>query len=101
VISRCEALTLAYGTFIRRLRVEATELSGPNPALPCGVAVEAFPFKSSAKKKSEALAHITTNMFVHTTIINGNETSMGIDDRIGEMHISSVTFGAPTAHSLG
>lgn len=101
LICRCEALTLAFGTFMRRLRAESITFPSPRSATSSdGLEGEELPFKSSAKKKSEALAHATTNLFVHATAMSSSSTARS-ENILGKINFSTITFGAPTAHSLG
>lgn len=102
LIRRCEVLTLAFGTFMRRLRAESILFPSPRSATSSdGLEGEELPFKSSAKKKSEALAHATTNLFVHATTMSGSSSTARSENIIGKINFSTITFGAPTAHSLG
>ena len=82
-------LTRKYAEFVIILRVVSTNLSSR--------AKQRREFKRSADKKSKILAHLATNIQLHSALIY-----LQTDDKVeAAVSFNSVTFGAPSAHSLG
>jgi len=109
----CRTLTNGFSEFITFVRAQAwylpecdgTPIQGLGEggrtsfrqlAMPSSPANQGgkFLFKSSAKKKSKTLSHVATNLQVHATTVHNTATGVS-------KAATAITFGAPTAHSLG
>jgi hypothetical protein len=64
-------------------------------------------FKPSTEKKVLATSHFPTNCHVHTTAIElnpgggGNKLKHAHNKRVVKKRLTTITFGAPAAHSMG
>ena len=89
---RCKELSKTYADFLSIMRVEASEL----PAVSAErLKARGTPFKTSAAKKSKILAHVATNLMLHSTTLHSESAPKSAE------RVASITFGAPAAHSLG